>query len=568
MCVIKVLKMAKKPIKEQSNKKLTKGKAVTDEIVRDEYSLIYPDFEKVPFKVKIVTKDKINQYLLIAPSFDDRTRSFKDTVKKEIQKVIIKEGDNFVVKSNSEEKKGVLKNFFAKGQEEEKNKVFKDIDNANEEEKVEFRKLFKKKAEKILKDIGIFGTWSEEIRELFVLDIYGEMYGLDFIDTYLLDPNIEDFFINTENDLWLVHKKYGDLKTNYTMKTKEKIEAIIEKIGIRNDSLATSLDPILDGSYENTRVNATLQPISFFSPSITMRKFKDDPYTLIDLIKMGTLTSEIASFIWHMTQWGISAIFSGGTGSGKTTTMISSLIMIPKERRILTIEDTREIHLPKDRHWLPMLTRKGNQTGQGEVTMEDLLVDALRKRPKYIVLGEARSAIATSTLFESIHTGHYVYATFHANNSEEALRRLLEFGMSKSTIASVDALIFVRNQRKHSKKEHRYIDVRKISEISEIDINPKTEKLEIRKLYEYNSQKDSFKKVNKSKKIMSKLMDLAGMSEAGINTEIKRKQRILDLMVQHDIRRVDEVADIISVYDSFPDECIPYIKNYKKEAKE
>ena len=186
------------------------------------------------------------------------------------------------------------------------------------------------------------------------------------------------------------------------------------------------LNPMLDAHLPTgDRVNSTVFPISQFGNTLTIRKFSKNPWTITNLIRSKTVSPEVAALIWICIQNELSLIVSGGTGSGKTSFLNAMAGLIPANQRIISIEDTRELTLPSFLHWIPMNTREANPEGKGEVTMLDLMVNALRQRPDRILVGEIRRQREAEILFEAMHTGHSVYATLHADNSEQTISRLL-----------------------------------------------------------------------------------------------------------------------------------------------
>jgi len=186
------------------------------------------------------------------------------------------------------------------------------------------------------------------------------------------------------------------------------------------------LDPLLDAHLiTGDRANATLFPISGRGNTITIRRFRRDPWTVTDLIKNKTTSSEVMALIWMGMQYELNLILSGGTGSGKTSFLNVCLPFIQPNHRILSIEDTRELSLPSFLHWIPMTTREPNPEGKGAVEMLDLLVNSLRMRPDRIIVGEVRRQREAEVMFEAMHTGHSVYTTLHANTADETIRRLV-----------------------------------------------------------------------------------------------------------------------------------------------
>ena len=244
------------------------------------------------------------------------------------------------------------------------------------------------------------------VSELAVRDMLG--YGP--LDPLLADDKLEDILvIGTGKPVYVYHRRYGMCSTNVIFEDEESIKYLIEKmarvVGRRIDQQVPLLDARLpDGS----RVNATIPPVSLGGPTISIRKFRSDPLTVVDLLNFGTLNLEVASFLWAVTDgFGVkpaNILISGGTGSGKTTTLNTLVNFVPERERIISIEDTAELQLPH-RHWVRLETRPPNIEGRGEITMDDLVKNALRMRPDRLIVGEVRGPEAL-TMFTAMNTGH------------------------------------------------------------------------------------------------------------------------------------------------------------------
>jgi archaeal flagellar protein FlaI len=396
-----------------------------------------------------------------------------------------------------------------------------------------------------------FPDIDDRTKEFLESYLIAKSLGLGNLDLLMDDQNLEEIVVNQSSEpVWVYHKKHGWLKTNIFLRDEDQIKHYSSLIGRKVGRQISVLAPLLDAHLsQGDRVNATLSPISTHGNTITIRKFSRDPWTITQFIKNKTISSEAASFIWMAFQFELSAIIAGGTASGKTSALNSLSNFFPPNQRIISIEDTRELQLPKFLHWVPMVTRSVNTEGKGQVTMEDLLVNSLRMRPDRILVGEVRRKEEAQTLFEAIHTGHSCYATFHANNADETLDRFTHppIEVPEKMIPAISLIITqFRNRRTGKRRTFQ------ISEILE-DGKPNT-------LFQFEPKKDMLKKVNKSKKIVNTLKIYTGMSENEINKDLKEKENILLYMVKHDIVNVNDVGRIIAEYYTNKESLIKLVK--------
>lgn len=222
-----------------------------------------------------------------------------------------------------------------------------------------------------------------------------EMYGLGEIEILIGDEMLEEIAINSaKTPITVYHRVHGWLKTNMLPGDEEEILNYASQIGRKIGREITNLTPILDAHLlSGDRVNATLSPISSEGNTITIRRFARKPWTIVDFIgKAHTMNSEMAATLWLAMQYELNILIAGGTASGKTSALNSMLALVPSYHRIISIEDVREIVLPKflEWNWIPLVTRSPNSEGLGEVTMLDLMITSLRMRPDRIIVGEIR----------------------------------------------------------------------------------------------------------------------------------------------------------------------------------
>lgn len=383
--------------------------------------------------------------------------------------------------------------------------------------------------------------------------------GLGTIEILMDDVQLEEIVINESDEpVWVYHKHHGWLRTTIKLRDEDQIKHYASIIGRKVGRQISILEPLLDASLDKgDRVNATLHPISTLGNTITIRKFSRDPWTITRLVKHGTISAEAASWIWMAMHYEMSCLIAGGTASGKTSALNCFANFFPPNQRVISIEDTREIQLPSFLHWVPMNTRLPNAEGKGQISMEDLLVNSLRMRPDRIIVGEVRRRAEAETLFEAIHTGHSVYATFHANNSEEAIKRLTNppIDVPKIMLPAISLIIVqFRNRRTGSR---RTFQIAEITEDSQQNV-----------LLQYDPKKDRLVTANKSKSFFQSLKLYTGYSDAEISKEIKEKQQVIEYLVKQDILDVDSVGMVIAEYYTNKENIMRFVRANKPFASE
>src|SRR3989344_390872 len=250
-----------------------------------------------------------------------------------------------------------------------------------------------------------FPNADSKTMDMLINYIMQQNIGLGNIDLLLKDINLEEIVVNNAKEpIWVYHRKHGWLKTNIFMPSESRIRHYSTIIGRDVGKEITLLNPLMDAHLKTgDRVNATLSPISSKGNTITIRKFAVKPWTVTDLIREKTISLEGAALLWLAVQNEMSVIVSGGTASGKTSMLNTIANFFPPNQRIISIEDTRELTLPKLLHWVPMETRLANPEGKGGVEMLDLIVNSLRMRPDRIIVGEIRRKREAEVLFEAMH---------------------------------------------------------------------------------------------------------------------------------------------------------------------
>jgi len=260
-------------------------------------------------------------------------------------------------------------------------------------------------------------------RSKFVAEVLSDILGYGPLDGPLADPTVTEIMCNAFDQIWVERKgviEPTDLSFTDDVQYRQVIDKIVSAVGRRVDESSPMVDARLpDGS----RVNAIIPPLSLNGPTLTIRKFAEDPYTVADLISFGSITMDLALFLEACVRGKLNVLVSGGTGTGKTTTLNVLSSFIPERERIVTIEDAAELQLQQP-HVVRLESRPANSEGKGEVRIRDLVRNALRMRPDRIVVGEVRGGEALDML-QAMNTGHAgSITTVHANTARDALARL------------------------------------------------------------------------------------------------------------------------------------------------
>lgn len=401
----------------------------------------------------------------------------------------------------------------------------------------DIREKFKKD---ILRLIGkYFPKTDEKTANMLMNYLLQESVGYGKLEILLKDENLEELVINSSKEpIWVYHKKHGWLKTNITIPTESRIRHFSTMIAREVGKEITNLNPILDAHLRTgDRVNATLMPISNFGNTMTIRKFAADPWTITKFLKIGTITPEAAALVWLAMENELSIIVAGGTGSGKTSMLNCIANFFPPDQRILSIEDTRELVLPKNLHWVPMETRAANPEGKGGISMLDLVVNSLRQRPDRILVGEIRRKEEAQVLLEAMHTGHSVYGTFHANSAEETVMRLTNppIEIPKPTLSAVGFLLIQNRNRRNGK--------RRTLQIAEI-----TEEGDARVVMQLDAISDKMNWIREPSKFYEHLNLFTGMTPEDVKKNLSEKVKILNWMKATNVEDVNNIGLVMAQY--------------------
>ncbi len=307
-------------------------------------------------------------------------------------------------------------------------------------------------------------------RVSIVQQIYSSIRGFGLLDSIISDDTITEVMINGPDNIFI--EKNGRLtKLNKQFESERRLEDVIQRIVALAGREVNQASPIVDTRLpDGSRVNVVLPPISLHGPILTIRKFSKTPMTIEKLIEYGSITREIANKLELLVRAKYNIFISGGTGSGKTTFLNALSNFIPKDERIITIEDSAELQITGIDNLVSMETRNANAAGVGQITIRDLIKASLRMRPERIIVGEVRGGEALDML-QAMNTGHDgSLSTGHANSTEDMLSRLetmvlqgaagLPLEAIRQQIASaVDIIIHLSRLRDKSRKTMEITEV-------------------------------------------------------------------------------------------------------------
>lgn len=333
---------------------------------------------------------------------------------------------------------------------------------------------------------------SIEDKVQIVDQVFSSIRGFGILDTIMSDDSITEVMINGHENIFI--EQNGCVKKlDKKFESERRLEDIIQRIVGLAGREVNQANPIVDTRLpDGSRVNVVLPPIARCGPTVTIRKFSKNPMTIEQLIKYGSITQEIADKLELLVKSKYNIFISGGTGSGKTTFLNALSNYVPKDERVITIEDSAELQIVNIANLVSLETRNANTSGQGQITIRDLIKSSLRMRPERIIVGEVRGGEALDML-QAMNTGHDgSLSTGHANSTKDMLSRLetmvlqgadgLPLEAIRQQIASaVDIIIHLSRLRDHS---------RKTMEITEV-VGYKNGEIQLNPLYRFEEDENS-----------------------------------------------------------------------------
>ncbi|MCD6434075.1 MAG: Flp pilus assembly complex ATPase component TadA [Candidatus Diapherotrites archaeon] len=388
-----------------------------------------------------------------------------------------------------------------------------------------FREFKNKDIEKFMKEYCLkhMIKLQREQKEYLLKIIEAECFGNSVLETILNDENIEEISvigIGKRNPVLVYHRNFGWIETNIYIASEKGIVNLANRFARTVGRRLTMQHPKLNATLKDgSRLSAAAKQISFFGPTFTIRLFKQRITKPKQLIENGTISKEAMAFLWLAMETDASILIAGNTGSGKTTMLNCLFRFVPKDERIIVVEETPELNIPH-KHQIKLVTAENLKIG-----MQELITETLRMRPDRIIVGEIRSREEISAFIDTMLAGQGKgsYATFHALTAEEAVKRFRRHGILEIDVASIDLIIVMKRWTKIDRETNARKELRRVMEICELNKNA-----EVRKIFEYNFAKDKLEKVGKSRRILKKVKATFGFKEKEFWNEIKKRAERID----------------------------------------
>jgi len=392
--------------------------------------------------------------------------------------------------------------------------------------------------------------------------IIRDFAGYGKIDILMHDAEIEDISCDgQEVPIFVFHKKYESISSNIIFDCSDTLDSFVVKLSQIAGKQISVYNPVVDGKLtDGSRLQTTLARTITQCSTFTIRKFKEDPLTPIDLINNNTMSLHMAAYFWMVIEQNASMLFCGGTATGKTTILNALSLFLPSSFKIVSIEDTRELNLPH-KNWIAGTTRTGFSSSETtksgkDIDMFDLVRVALRQRPQAIIVGEIRGKEAY-TLFQAMTTGHLSYSTIHASNLRALIQRLENppISLPRVLLTSLDLAVFLNTVTVEGMPARRVTNVNEI-----IKLDPESNRLVTMTPFSWVSERDDRFEYSGGSAMLDKVKQQRGWNDEQLNQELSNRTVILEWMKRRNLRSYEQVGKIVSEYRKNPESVLRKVK--------
>ena len=420
------------------------------------------------------------------------------------------------------------------------------------EEIADPRKFFAEEAKKIVDKYRISLGWLPDVSWYKILyHAERDLVGFGRIDPVMRDPNIEDISCDgVTKPVYVWHRNYESIETNLEFPNDEVLDNTVVKLVHMAGKHVSTAFPIVDASLPGKHRLAVCyrREITPFGTAFTIRKFREDPYSIIDLINIGTFSEEMAAYFWMCLENRSSIMVLGGTAAGKTTALNTLACLIKPGSKIITIEETAELNLSHE-NWVSLIARQSYGLGGsnvGEVALFDLVKTSMRHRPDLMIVGEVRGQEAY-VLFQALATGHGGMCTMHAENLDSAVKRLTQKPMDISPAYIPLMNIVLSIQRVHLVKNNEKKAYRRVITVNEI-----ADYEDYKTPCRWQPVTDEHPMDFDKSTLLSSIAERVGVTKNDLVAEIGRRKDVLHWMRERNIRSYKDVAAIIAEYYARP----------------
>ncbi len=391
-----------------------------------------------------------------------------------------------------------------------------------------------------------------------------DLVGYGKLDPLIRDPGIEDISCNgLLAPVFVYHSEFEWLTSNVVFNDPSELEHMVLKLGLRSGQEPSLAKPVVEGILrpEGYRVHIVLDVVSRRGHSFTIRKFRAEPFTVIELVNRGTLDPGIVAILWAAIQYKQGVVIYGPTGSGKTTLLNALAMLLPPEYKVVSVEDTPEIYLPFHDNWAAMHTRLSDMPGVQNITLQAQVESALRMRPDVIIVGEIRSREAFA-FFQALATGHGGLTTIHAESADVLVRRLASPPMNvpKSLIAATRLFVHIARLERGGRVTRKVI---RLDETRGYD--PGRDEIRLGRLVQWRSVEDDWVLTSTESSFVSSIAELLLTSLQDVWRDLEKRATVIkwlsekgaDILELHEVvRRYMREPD--KVYEEALAETSPY----------
>jgi len=444
----------------------------------------------------------------------------------------------------------------------------KELEPPKSGEEEDAKKILLDTADKILRKYRrALGRVDEDSKRKLFYYLERDMTGFGPLNVIMEDYKIEDVSCDgVRVPVYVWHRDYESMPTNIVFTDRDALDDYIIQLAHKSERHISSAFPILDAMiYGKHRLAATFrEEVSPKGSTFTIRKFREKPFSITELIRSNLMSPEMAAYFWLLIEHKANVLIAGATGSGKTTILNALSCFIKPRMKIVTCEETAELNIPSE-NWVRFVTRESYGLGSlktGEITLFDLVKTSLRYRPDYLVVGEVRGEEAF-VLFQAIATGHGGLSTIHAENIESVIKRLVSPPMNipPSHIPLLDAVALVERVSLPKPFMGRAFG-RRIRNVWEV-----VDYGRYITIAEWDPLTDSFKVDLSNSMVLDKIAFKMGKTKEDVLNEIDRRTMILKRMVENDIIDIKGVADVVYSYYSSPEQVIRQYEISVEETK-